>query len=807
MVRALVLWCRRVRRDTTLLVFVVVSLGLPLGAACAALALHVATIWRALPFHAADQLVKIEARSTGSAPRWLALPELAALSAAPPAPFEAVAGYTVADFTLASEGDVPAQGLLATLVTPGLMPLLGINPMLGRVPDAESYSAAGARVALLSHDLWQRRYGADPGVVGKTIQLSTVDYYRGASGSYRVIGVLPPDLWLFWKRADLVVPLRVEDQQAADVNAGLVEHVLGRLQPDAEVDAARTAGAQMVARLRALGARETLDAIVIGDLARAHFRRQEGPLRAVLAVAAIVVVLAIANVMIAAIADAIRRRRETAIRVALGGAFRRLLMETTWEMSFTMAVAGAFALVVAAVLIAAMTTLVPDSWVARIPAAERAFRVDWWVIGSIVALCGVAAVASSVLVQRLARVRSNWQLLASSTATPIAGSTRLRTGIVAVEVALAVCAVGVGVVLIGELVKLRATDMGVAPAQAAAAWINPDPSRASTQAARAAYFETLIDAVSGHPGVAAAGAIDLPFHFDWEEKAVRPASGTAPPVVEALARAASPGYLDAAGIQLVEGRWFDRGDRSGALPVAVVSRALAGSLFPAGSAIGASMLTDAKDPASIVTVIGIVSDTRHAPHLPPDRILYRPLAQAGPESIYVVARTHAGIDPMKALPEAVWSVNRNQPVDGPWRLQQWVDDRTADLEFVVLFTALLAALGGLMAAAGVYGVAAHWVIESAHELGVRRAIGASDRDVARWLGGRVVRVIVPGAIGGFGLMLLAFRVVLAAVEGVASPDLWQLGAIGLLAALVLMAAATVPMVRALHTTPSVLRAH
>ena len=177
--RAFVMWLRRLRRETAQVVFVVLSLGLPLAIGVMALSLNAGVLWRPLPFAQPDAPRQGDRRSRQrESARWLSLPELTAV-AGEPAPFRSVAGYTVADFSVAAEGNLPAEGLLATFASAEFFALFGITPQLGTLPDPRAYSAAGERVVLLSHELWQRRYASDPRVIGRTIQLSTIDYFRG----------------------------------------------------------------------------------------------------------------------------------------------------------------------------------------------------------------------------------------------------------------------------------------------------------------------------------------------------------------------------------------------------------------------------------------------------------------------------------------------------------------------------------------------------------------------------------------------------------------------------------------------------
>jgi predicted permease len=798
-----VMWMRRLRREPAPIALVAISLGLPLGAGIMALSLNAAMFWRPLPFVDADQLVKIEPRTAAAEPRWVSLPELNALATGAAAPFQASTGYTVADVIVAAAPPLGAEGLLGTLVSATFLDLFGIKTQLGTLPDASAYSSSGERVVLLGHELWQRRFAGDPAIIGRTIDLSTNDYFRGATGTYRVIGVLPRDLWLFWKRIDLVMPLRLDAAQSGDPNSPVVEHVIARLHRDWSVSAAQATAGALLAQVRSAGAVDGVHSLSVDSLQRAHYRPQERQLQTILVIALIVVVLAAANVMVAALTTALARRREIAVRVALGCEPRRLWWDTMVETSATVSCAVVLGVVAGSWLTSMIAAAAPDRWLDRVPGGVNAFRLDANIGIAIGAVSIAVVLLSSVVVQRVNRSGSLWQVISTSRLLASPRSRRARWGLLGVEIALAVTALAVGFVLTTQLYRLRTTDMGVDAERTIAAWINTEAAVLQTANDRAAYFDRLLTAVRAQPGIEAAGAVDLPFHYDWQSVVVRTEGGNQTPSSRALGRAATPGYLEASGIRLRGGRWFDDRDRSGAAPVVVVSDALAAALWPAGDALGQSIVLGAQPAASSepaassVTIIGVVSNTRHAPHLPEDRVVYRALAQAPPASIYITAKGRAGVEPGPLVIVAVGSINANQPVGGPWPIRQWISDRTADLQFLVLFVTLVAAVGALIAVVGVYAVTSHFVAESAHDIAIRRAIGASHLQILRWFGWRCAAILLAGLTGGLLLTMSAFRLLIANITGVRQPTLIELVVIGAAAVACMMLGMAAPVRRAL----------
>ena len=203
------------------------------------------------------------------------------------------------------------------------------------------------------------------------------------------------------------------------------------------------------------------------------------------------------------------------------------------------------------------------------------------------------------------------------------------------------------------------------------------------------------------------------------------------------------------------------------------------------------------------TVIGVVADTRHAPHLPPDRIVYRAVAQDPPPWLYLIVRARPGApDPIKELKEAVWRVNPDQPIDGPWSVAEWVDSRTVHLRFLTLVSVVLGGVGVVLAAAGLYGLTAWSVASSRRSIAVRRAIGASDGQIRSWFVSRWARVVLPGIAGGWYLQSVWTSALVSAIDGLQAPGFWSvLGGISVMA-LSATAAAFVPLRRALATESS-----
>lgn len=801
--RAGALWLRRFGREPASTAFLMLSVAVTLAGVIVALSLNSAVLWRALPFDAADRIVTIEPHWRAAQRQWLTMREFRALAEAPPAPFRFVAGYTAADFIAQPDRGQPAQPLLATLVAARYFDVFQLHPAIGELPDADRY-AADERVVLMSDEFWARRYGRSPDLIGRSIPLSGPDYLQGSSGAYRVIGVLPRETWLFWKRADIVLPLRYATERAGDPAIGVIEHVVARLRDDSSLAAARAAMPAAVARLQASGAMRPPDILTIEGLQAAHFRQLRPHMLIVLVVAVSVLALALLNLALAAVAHALESRRESAIRIALGASTLRLFTAGAQHHAITALLAGAAAGALGAGLTPAVASFVPNGWLNIIPGQAGAIRIDVTVslivTGILIAAVMVGSTATQLVINRV----NPWLLIANAH-RELTASHRIRSLLVCVEVALCATAVGVGTELSLRLHALNAVDLGIASDRVFAVWLNVRPESHPGTEARSAYYSDVLQRVRNLPGVESVGAIDLTFQFDWQTTRVRTDVTDEASTVTALDRAATADYLGASGVRLVAGRWFDERDRVGGAPTAVVSETLARTLAPDGSVLGRTItLAATTGPPAAATVVGIVSDTRHAPHAPTDRIVYRSALQVPPPWLYLIVRARPDASNVASTVAATMrGVDPTQSIEGPWPLADWVAHLTEDLRFVTWLTALLAIIGALLCAAGLYALSHCWVTESRHELGVRRAVGASDRQVMRWFGRRWIAVVVPGLGLGALLQSVLMRALVSQIAGVertASAPVLALGALSLCA----IAGAAVPFHHALKSDAAVL---
>jgi ABC-type lipoprotein release transport system permease subunit len=560
----------------------------------------------------------------------------------------------------------------------------------------------------------------------------------------------------------------------------------------------------LVNRLTGTGGADVTDIVVVEELRSALFRDLQPKLRLVLTIAVLVFMLAGMNVIIAASSAGLEREKETALRLAIGAAPRRLALDAGLQLALTALTASLLAITVSGWFIEGVLAYVPDAWLARVPGGTDAVRVDSAALTAL-GIVTFALTATSALwtYQRIRRIAVS-PLLDAIQHSDAPLRQRWRAVLVGSEVALCAGVVLVATTLGVQLWELRHVYVGVRADRTVAVWINATAIKYGDPASRLAYFDRLSDELSHVAGVEAVGAVDLTFQFSWQTTMVRAGVGRASAPITALDRAATSTYLDVSGVTLVDGRWLEAQDQSGAAAVAVVSRGLADVLWPRQRAVGQTLQLDASKSAKPVTVVGVVSDVRHAPQAPPARIVYRPVAQSAPSWLYFLVRTRANAEVRNEMQSAVWRVDPDQPVDGPWAIQQWIDDTTSYVRFLAILTAMLAGIGIVLAAAGLHALTIYWVEVSRRELGIRRALGASHRDVLIWFAAKWATVVGPAVLAGLLLQFALLRTTGSRIEAIQPASIGHLALGTTAVAFYATAAAAAALLRALRADESVL---
>ena len=356
--------------------------------------------------------------------------------------------------------------------------------------------------------------------------------------------------------------------------------------------------------------------------------------------------------------------------------------------------------------------------------------------------------------------------------------------------------------------RLVAVDLGVTPEHVVSYWLNPPRARYPTAASRTEFFDAAIARTRGLPGVERAGGVDVPFYWDRPRLRVMkdgqtPDRGDDLPTV--LPRTVTVDYFETIGIRLLKGRLFEWSDAPGRPPVAVVSRRTADLLWPGEEAIGRTIRPggpSSQEPWS--TVVGVVDDVRHRPHAAPLPIVYRPVSQKTPAWLYLTVRTREEPSAyLSAIPRAVWSVDKELPIDGPYLAATWVANLLAELRLSVIVAWMFASSALVLSITGLYGLTAHAIGQSTREIGIRKALGATDRSVTNLFVRRVVIVMVPALCVGTLASASALRLIRAEIDGVTLQGMWWVAlACAALFGFVCAAAAYVPLRRIRSVDPA-----
>ncbi|HZF10684.1 MAG TPA: ABC transporter permease [Thermoanaerobaculia bacterium] len=804
---------RTLARQPGLVTAAVLTLALGIGANTAIFSLVNSLLLTPPPFREPGQLVFA----------WASFPELARKVGLPDRlpisngvfydwqkesrSFERLSLVRADEMNLTGEGEPEQLGVVR--VSGDFFGVLGTPTAVGRTLGPADDAPGKPRAVVLSHGFWQRRFGGDPRVVGRTISLS--------GNPMTVVGVMPPRFsfprgsdmpagYGFAAAPDAWVPAAFaeKDRQNRGSHNGMA---IGRLKPGIGLTAAQ-------AELRALCQRfgQTYPDSDKGWSARLIpiTEQMVGDVRPALLIlwgaVGFVLLIACANVANLLLARAASRQKEIAVRTAIGAGRGRLLAQLLTESVLLALLGGVLGVALAAAGLAAFSAFVPAS----VAGAAKSLSLDVRVLAFTAALCLLVSLLAG-LVPALQMTRPDLaQTLREGTRAGAGGvgSRRIRSVLVVAEVALAVLLlVGAGL-LLRSFSRLLAVDPGFRTARILSFRIELPPDRYSAPQ-RALFFDRLLDRLKGLPGLVAAGAVsEVPMSgtedIDGFIVEGRPAPKPGEMTV-ADSRQATPGYFETMGIPLRRGRFFHAGDVDGKQRVAIVDDVMARTGWPDQEAVGKRFrMGDFNDKNDRwITVIGVVGSVRHSGlHADPRPQLYRVEAQAPSPQMYVVARTTG--DPrslVAAATAAVHAVDRDQPLSQVRTLEQVVAESLAARRFNLLLLGLFAGLALALSAVGIYGVTAYSVTQRTREMGLRMALGAQPSGVLRLVVGEAGALVGLGVLVGLAAAFALTRVMASLLYGVGTTDPGTFAAVAVGLTGVALAAAYVPGRKATRVDP------
>lgn len=782
---------RQLTKSPGFTVVAIVTLALGIGATSAMFGVINGVLLRPLPFPNPDTLVLVNE----------IVPQYGRFSVAPASfldwrqqngVFERIAAFTSGSATFA-DANGPERVTNAT-VSWDLFDLLKVQPMLGRSFTAEEDAPGKNGVIVLSHSMWQRRFGSDRAVLGRSVTLS------GAPAT--VIGVMPPGFYYPSREAEYWTPIALNTANAS--RGGHFLGVIARLKPGVSIPQAgaemKTIAERLAKQYPESSADESAEVIalheqVVGDIRPA--------LLTLLAAVGVVVLIACANVANLLLVRASVREKEIAIRTALGAGRRRLVRQMLVESLILALAGGTLGLLLAYLALTPIRTLSAGS----IPRVND-ISIDATVLAF--------ALAVTVLTGIIFGLAPAWQAARAGVAgvlkeggrsSATSGGRWVRSGLLIAEVALSIVLLVGATLLLRSFDRLTNVDPGFRADRVLAFRVSLPNASYREDHNRIAFFDTLLGRLEALPQVSAAGMVQtLPMrggYFLSFSVQGRPAPKPAEKP-SANHRAVSPRYFAALGIPLMRGRTFTDRDAEKAPMVAVVDEAFVQRHFPGEDPIGRGLdIGNGTD--GFYDIVGVVGNVHHSGlDANPNPTMYVPYRQDVFSTMWIVARTDG--DPAQlsaAARQAVREVDPGLPAYSLSPLENIVTDSVAQRRFSMLLLASFAVIALFLAAVGLYGVVAYTVSQRTQEIGVRMAVGAQRSDVLSMVVGGGMKLALVGVAIGLAAAMALSRLLETMLFQVAPSDPASYGATALLLLVVAALACYVPARRAMRVDPIV----
>jgi putative ABC transport system permease protein len=788
-------------RAPSFVVAVVAVLALGIGANTAIFSIVNTVLLRPLPFDEPDRLVRLF-----HVPPRATFPGIPRFSVSPAnfydwqrdaRLFDRMALYRFRSFTLTGGGN--AEAMVAGAVGDGFFETVRAKPMLGRVFLPEEDTPSRGHVVVLSNGFWKSHFGAAPDAVGRTLTLD--------GEAYTVVGVMPAGFsiasWSITRR-DMWVPVAYTDAERA-VRDNHNDQVIARLKTDVDLADAEAEMKGISARLERDFPKENagwgatvipLQELIVGDVRTS--------LVMLLGAVALVLLIACANVGNLLFARALARRKELAIRTALGAGRARVFQQLIVEALMLAVAGGAAGLLLARVSLASGAALLAD----QVPRADE-ISID----ARVMAFALLASILTGVLAGVLPAIRAGRTDLNDALkegGRSDAGSVGLRTRrlLIVCEVALSVVLLMGAGVMIRSLLALRNVDAGFDPRGVLTLRVALPRPRYKTPAQTTAFFDTALQRLRALPGVEDTAAIDdLPLTGGSQQPIVVDGRAELLPRDQptVAVRKITPGYPRALRVPLLRGRAFADDD----VHVMLVSHAAARLLWGDADPVGRQARLPLESKTVVATVVGVVGDVREAGLAEqPVATVYEYTRERDWSQLALVLRTT--VPPLslaQAATATIHAIDPEQPVEDVRTMEDVRDETLASQRFSALLLGLFASVALTLASVGIYSVLSYIVGGRSHEIGIRAALGAKRGDVVRLV---LVEGMTPTLVGiavGAAAALVVGRAMEKLVFGVSASDPLTLAAVAAALAFVALMASLAPAYRASRLDPSeVLRA-
>jgi putative ABC transport system permease protein len=781
---------RQLARSPGFTIVAVLTLAVGIGATSAIFSVVHGVLLRPLPYPDPDRLVRV----------FEVLQQFGRFSVAPATfldwrqqntVFERIAAINATGATFnAGTGPERIAGLLVSWDT---FELLQVSPALGRSFRADEDAPGKDTVIVLSHTMWEQRFGSDPNVLGRSVTLNGTPV--------TVIGVMPAG-FAFGDDAQFWRPLALNPANAS--RGGHFLAVFARLKPGVTVQQAHSEMKGISERLAvqypANSANETAEVVGVHETMVAQIRPA---LLTLLAAVGVVILIACANVANLLLVRASVRSKEIAIRTTLGASRRRLVLQMLAESLVLSLGGGVFGLLLAYLAIRPIQTLSAGS----IPRASM-ISIDTTVL--------LFAVVVSVLTGVLFGLAPAWQasratvgsiLKEGGRSSSVAGGRWVRNGLLIAEVAMSIVLLAGAVLLLRSFARLVNVDPGFKPDHVLAFRVALPNRPYTDDERRVAFYETLATRLAGLPEVVSAGGIQtLPMRGDYllsftvrGRPEPKPNEGPS-----ANYRTITPNYFQAIGVPLLRGRTFTAADREKAPMVAVVDQRFADKHFPGEDPIGQGIdIGDGSD--GFYEIVGVVGDVRQdSLESTPSATMYVPHAQTAFSGMWMVVRTKGEPTALSAaVRQSVRDIDPNLPAFALTPLTTVVNDSVAQRRFSMLLLTVFASIALFLAAVGLYGVVAYSVSQRTQEIGLRMAIGAQRRDVLQMIVGGGMKLALCGVIIGLVVAMALSSVLTTMLFEIERFDPASYAATALVLVVIAAFACYVPARRAMRVDPIV----
>jgi putative ABC transport system permease protein len=779
----------------------VLTLALGIGANSAVFSLVDAVLLRPLAYPEPERLVWLwESNPAQNLPVVAASPANFADWREQSRSFEILAAWRDVNLTLTGV-EIPER-VAGARVFPELLAVLGARPALGRGFARGEGGPTGERVAMVTHGLWQRRFGGDANLVGRVIQLDGVGHV--------VIGILGPEFRFPRGRIEILAPWTPSPADMAERGAKFrYLRVLARLKPGVSAGQAQVEMNAIARRLEdAYPASNRGWSVLVMPLREFFVADFRAALAALAAAVGLVVLVACVNVANLLLARATSRRKEIAVRAALGAGGGRLVRQLLAE-SVVLGLAGGLAgLVVAGASLKLLLSLIPEMNI-PIPGLDSV-RIDPRVGGYTLALSVLMGVLFGLAPVAQARAAGLHEALKEGGRGGTGGARggRIRALLVVSEVALAVVlSIGAGLVT-KSFRRLQRVDLGFNSGNALAFRVSLPPDRYGRPAAQRAFFRRLEERFKALAGVVDVGLTSyvplggfsgmVLFSVDG-----RPGSGEGTPA--AGNQVVTPSYFRTMGIRLAAGRFFTEQDDENAPRVAIVNQALARRYLAGMNPLGQALHLDGERPDTPpLVVVGVVGDVRQLQlYQEPTPELYRCYYQAPTASMSAVVRTVTQASALGATARReVAALDPNQPIYSVETLQELVQGSAWETRLMAALFGAFSALALVLAAVGIYGLTSYAVAARRREFGLRMALGAAPGQVLRLVLARGLALAVAGVAGGMVVAYFFARAMAGLLYGTQAVDPEVFFAVPALLLAVASGANLAPALRAAAVDPA-----